>query len=440
MVYFKMFFKKKEEYSMKKMFIFFCLVTMLIGVSACKENREEPKEFKQGDVVVEEGIIYTYYTYKELYETAIPFVEEDSPKSYYNYYYYDMSSYKEQPAIVPFEGQLVEFNHVSEYRVLYNSDVFYNFLTYTNPIYSPQNAYFYRLIDYFSPKVLGEGFIVTGYTEEVKKNVEIPTKIGDTPVIQVGFKAFENAPIETFTFMENNPLNVNDTVYNIIHPFAFSHCENLTTIKTNARILSMGISHCPNLEEIYSITPTTDCSLYNLPKLKCIADCNPHPIQSEYPRYSFENGSTFNEEEFITLYCSSGFRKSSIYLCPNLSEIAGHSLSRRNNVVYIYNDIPYYAFDNYTIVLKDFLFTNLSYEKYCCALYNTENEIYLPYINNGLNYNGELSIDPESEAIKEEEDAFYVTTAYPKIIEGATFYVADAYEEPIVLKIPKKSF
>ena len=106
---------------MKKVFLLFCIFCMLLGVSACKKKKEEPKEFKQGDVVTKDGIIYTYYTYEELYETAIPFVEEDSPKSYYNYYYYDMSSYKEQPAIVPFEGQLVEFRYVDGYSVLYLS-------------------------------------------------------------------------------------------------------------------------------------------------------------------------------------------------------------------------------------------------------------------------------------------------------------------------------
>ena len=414
---------------MKKLLIFLCLATMLIGVSACKEKKE-PKEFKQGDVVIEEGIIYTYYTYKELYETAIPFVEEDSPKSYYNYYYYDMSSYKEQPAIVPFEGQLVEFEYVSGYRVLYNPEVFYNFLTYTNPIYSPQTAYFYRLIDYFSPKVLGEGFIVTGYTEEVKKNVEIPTEIENTPVIQIGFKAFENAPIETFTYLYYNPPYPTISVYNLIHPFAFSNCENLTTIKTDARVLSMGISNCPNLEEIYYITPTTDCSLYNLPKLKKIVDCRPYPIYSTSDGY----GST----DFVRLYGTcGGLRKSLIYLCPSLSELTGDNLERRNNAIYL-GGLPYYVFDDYTILLRDLFFTNFSCEKLCCALYNKDNEIYLPYINNGLNYNGGLFLDPESKAIIEKEDAFYVTTAYPKIIEGGNHFIEDEYDEAIVLKIAKK--
>ena len=413
---------------MKKVFLLLCIFCMLLGLSACKEKKEEPKEFKQGDVVTKDGIIYTYYTYEELYETAIPFVEEDSPKSYYNYYYYDMSSYKEQPAIVPFEGTLfVE----DSFPVTYYPDVFYNFLTYSDPIYSPQTAYFYRLIDYFSPEVLGEGFIVTGYTEDIKKDVEIPMEMENTPVIQIGFKAFENAPIETFTYLCYKKPYATFPVYNIIHPFAFSNCENLKTIKTDARVLSMGISNCPNLEEIYYITPTTDCSLYNLPKLKRIVDCRPVPIKTYDAK---EDGY----ECHVLLHSTSGLRKSSIYLCPNLSEITGKNLSKRDNVVYYSSYYPYYVFNDYTIMLRDVYFTNLNSDKYGYVLYNKDNEIYLPYINNGLNYKGNLFLKPESEAIKEEEDAFYVTTAYPKIIDGADSYAGEEYDEPIILKIPKK--
>ncbi|MDE7161665.1 MAG: hypothetical protein K2N65_02775, partial [Anaeroplasmataceae bacterium] len=414
---------------MKKLLMLICASCMLLGLTACKEKKEEHKEFKQGDIVIEDGVIYTYYSYENLYESIIPFVEEDTPKSYYNYYYYDMSSYKEQPAIVPFEGDLVESYDVSySHQVLYNSNVFYNFLTYSNPIYSPQTAYFYRLIDYFSTQILGEGFIATGYTEQIKKDVDIPTEIENTPVIQIGFKAFENAPIETFTFMGNDLVERNHIIYNIIHPFAFSNCENLKTIKTNARVLSMGISNCPNLEEIYYITPTTDCSLYNLPKLKSIIDCNPLSIFLDYMVYFPEYRYTGTYYMDIRFYgACSGLRKSSIYLCPNLSELTGKDLSRRNNVVYIDRYTPFYAHENYTIMLRDEDFTNFSYRKRQYKLYNNNNEIYLPYLNNGLNYKGELFLDSESEAIKEEEDAFYVTTAYPKIIEGANFYNDDEY-------------
>ncbi|MDE7161289.1 MAG: hypothetical protein K2N65_00870, partial [Anaeroplasmataceae bacterium] len=283
----------------------------------------------------------------------------------------------------------------------------------------------------FSPKVLGEGFIVTGYTKDIEKDVEIPREIENTPVIQIGFKAFENAPIETFTYLYSNPPYPTISVYNLIHPFAFSNCENLATIKTDARVLSMGISNCPNLEEIYYITPTTDCSLYNLPKLKRIVDCRPYPIYSTKDGY----GST----DFVWLYGThtGGLRKSLFYNCPSLSELTGYNLERRKNVVYI-GGVPYYAFDNYTIMLRDLLFTNFNCDSLCCALYNQENEIYLPYINNGLNYKGNLFLKPESEAIKEEEDAFYVTTAYPKIIDGADSYAGEEYDEPIILKIPKK--
>lgn len=427
---------------MKKIFLILSVFCVLLGVTACQSKK--PKELKQGDEVIKDGVIYTYYTYEELYESAIPFAEEDTPKPYYNYYYYDMSSYKEQPAIVPFKGVIVEnynpprIDGILRYPREYYPDVFHNFLIYSDVHYSPKTAYFYRLIDYFSPTYVGEGFIVTGYTKDLKKDVEIPSMIENVNVNQIGFKAFENAPMETLTFLpEYYQSNWGGIVYDIIHPFAFSNCENLKTIKTAARVLSMGISNCPNLEEIYYISPTTDCTLYNLPKLKKIIECHPEMILSNHLFY--DEKETFHEFDKVNLYNTGGIRKSAFFLCPNLKEITGNKLSRRNNVVFIYSTLPYYAFDDYTIMLQDWFFSGFEYDNPIVASYNEENELYLPYLNNGLNYKGELFIDPESKNIKEEANAFYVTTSYPKIVEDAVFY-EEEYEDQVVLKILKKGF
>lgn len=210
------------------------------------------------------------------------------------------------------------------------TEIFLKFLKYSDPVYSPQTAYFYRLKDFFSLDLLGEGFIVTGYTKDLKKQVEISKLVEEKPVLQIGFKAFENAPMESFTFISKSdylPLP------GIIHPYAFSNCENLSMIKSDCRVLSMGISNCSKLEEIYNITPTTDCSLYNLPSLIRIKDCDPRPIESQMgDRYTG-----------LAIRATSGLRKSSIYLCPNLSVLTGTMLSKRNNVIFYGSQFPYYT-------------------------------------------------------------------------------------------------
>lgn len=404
---------------MKKILYAVCIFVSMLTLISCRP-KNTIKVFNQGDMITKDGIVYTYYDKDTLYKTSIPFVEEAKYKPYYNYYYYDMSDYKDQKEIIPFEGDLML---ESIHPRAFNSEIFLKFLKYSDPVYSPQTAYFYRLKDFFSLDLLGEGFIVTGYTKDLKKQVEIPKLIEGKPVLQIGFKAFENAPMESFTFISKSdylPLP------GIIHPYAFSNCENLSMIKSDCRVLSMGISNCSKLEEIYNITPTTDCSLYNLPSLIRIKDCDPRPIESQMgDRYTG-----------LAIRATSGLRKSSIYLCPNLSVLTGTMLSKRNNVIFYGSQFPYYTFDHYDLMLKDIFFNIPGDDAYkFVACYDEHNELYLPFLNHGLNYKGTLFLDPLSEKVEMEEDSFFTYITYPKIEEGMTYFTKDSFHEPIYLKL-----
>ncbi|MCM1131482.1 MAG: hypothetical protein NC310_05270 [Roseburia sp.] len=412
---------------MKKILVFIFLGMVSLTVISCGNKNEEPKDFKQGDEVIKDGVIYTYYDEENLYEKEIPFVEEENYKSYYNYYYYDMSDVKNKKKITTFEGNLLAYDKLAN-RYHFNPIPFQNYLEKCDLAFSPSIAEYYRIKDYFSPNFLSNGFVITGYTKDLPKDVVIPKKVYDIKVIQIGYKAFENALMETFTFLTDALIN-NEIHFELIHPFAFSNCPNLVDLKASARVLSMGISNCPKLEKISYITPTSDCSLYNLSSLTSILDCNPQPIES------------FVDDDYhskVCFYQTWGFVKSSIYLCPKLEKITGESLTRRNRVVYR-GSFPYYAFDTYEIVLKDLYFIVKGYEKAYTITYNKETlELNLPYLNTGLNYTGEIYKDLESTLIEEKEDAFYITISYPKISEELTDWPKDDFNDPIVLKISKK--
>ncbi|MCM1131483.1 MAG: hypothetical protein NC310_05275 [Roseburia sp.] len=408
---------------------------LLLGLSACegKQNSKlESKEFRQGDKVVESGLVFTYYTHEYLYEEVIPFVEEENYKSYYNYYYYDMSDYSTLPPIYSsFEGALWagrDYEGLHQGKSLFHPETFYDFLRFCEPNHSPTSAYFYRLRDYFGYSLWNDCFIVTGYTEDLKEDVVIPSVIQDVPVMQVGFKALENAPMKSLTFLSND---ASPTSYTLIHPYAISRCQNLKEIKTDAKVLSMGISNCFNLERICYISLVSDCSLYNLPKLISLKDCD--------ARTYFDKQAPTAEE--ITFHNTSGVRKSSIYNCPNLIEITGYPLTSYKGVVYYDGLYPYYAlYDQYTLTLKDEYFSDLSWNSYTCLTYNLDTmELYLPFLNQGLvnKKNCTIKLDSQSKKIIEEEDGYYVSVAYPKIVKLSKYY-SSLYEEPVYLKIISK--
>ncbi|UKI49985.1 MAG: hypothetical protein L6U99_00550 [Clostridium sp.] len=74
-----------------------------------------------------------------------------------------------------------------------------------------------------------------------------------------------------------------------------------------------------------------------------------------------------------------------------------------------------YAYNNYRLVLSDSLLLRDDNNKMILSICYDENtkEAYLPFLNNGLNNKGSISIDPNSKLITEEEDGYYIKASYP---------------------------
>lgn len=418
----------------KKIVLFLSMFFLSFSLLSCKNKQKEKKVYEEGDQIIQNGIVYTYYTQETLYMEPIPFVEEENYKPYYNYYYYDMSDVKNQNAIdIRFRGRLKGM-YGQGYLNFY-PETFYDYLRYTDPIHSPTDAYFFRLGDFLSSidtykfevddsdNTLEGGFVVTSYTEKLQENVVVDMVIDDIPVLHIGYKAFENAPMKTFEFTSSL---VQDVVF--IHPYAFSSCQNLEKVTTNACVLSMGICNCPKLKIIEKIRLSSDCSLYNLQNLRYLYDLDARPLRPL-------NSSGYSDHGF---YQSIGIRKSSIYLCPKVN-LMGRELKEKDHVYY-YKDFPYYCrYDRFKITLKDEYFTNLRYDNYACITYNPETmQMYLPFLNSGIKeFKCEIEIDPNSKHIEQREDGYYVQVRFPKIERGLKFY-SEEYLDSIELKIIPK--
>lgn len=398
-------------------------------MTSCKEKNIE-KEYQQDDQVIEDGVIYTYYTRVKLYDEHIPFMDEEKYKPYYNYYYYDMSDVKNQKKIVSFNH--FPYSNGNGLGEKYgDADVIEGFLKNCSTLYSPTEAYFFRLRDYIEEtaqrKTIQGGFLATGYTKNLKKDVIIPKSIREKPVLGIGFKAFQNAPMESLV------LQVEEWPGVILHPFAISKCPNLKYLDLSYCItLSMSISNCPNIEKIKDIRLGYDCTLYNLPKLKEIDGLN-----------TYINRGIADMWFPLTL----GIRKSAIYLCPNFEKVRqrlykANNVMRRGNALYVGENesIPVYVFDDYEIILFDEWYKYLSFDNYLLsACYDEETlQMYIPAINNGLDYKGKFYVASNSKLYIEKEDGYYANIAYPKIIEGVEVFPTEK-NDPILLKIAPKS-
>lgn len=365
--------------------IFFVLFILVCMSCSKKEN-----EFNEGDQYIEDGIIYTYYNL----DIERPFKKEAN-ENFYNQYYYDMSNIETLSDVDLFPEHS---ENSGDYW-----DVLYKY--YSSPLYAPIDAVSYKLNDMYD---LEKGFIVTGYTNDVSSDVFIRGKIKDEYVYGIGFKALTLAPIKSIKIMNEH--------FFIIHPYAFDGCNELLDIKTRKDkviVLSMGISNCNNLKYISGITLFSDCSLYNLNSLVSLEFLN----DLKHDRYGSIIGT--------------GLRKSSIYLCPNLKEInlvntssivwsgSNYSFVYHQDGNYIsFNSIPFYVFDNYKIELSDKLYTKYQGGFIC---YDENNNAYLPFLNNGLNYVGEITIAEGSEKFSLEDGHIYFNFDKPDI-QNQLFY------------------
>lgn len=243
------------------------------------------------------------------------FKDEENYKSYYEYYYYDMSDYQNQ----------------KEMKSIYYSDGLNVKDSYL--VNKPTTAYYFRLCNTFLP--VGDGFIIKGYTDKLPKDVLIPQFLFGKPVRQIGFKAFENAPMETFKIFD-------DFGDRIVHPYAFSNCKNLKSIWiTEAYYLSMSINNCESLEDVGGFfKPFGDCVCYNLPNLV------------SFWGVSFDS---FANHSPIFYLCQGGIRKSYFYKCPKLVELSSSVTSSaldyytENNVIYTPRGVPIHVLNNYEV-------------------------------------------------------------------------------------------
>ncbi len=401
------------EKEMKKIILLFLAILSVLTMVSCKKEKEDintPKEFKTGDIVTYNGVIYEYLDMlndiRNLKgEEAIKyfFKEEEDYKAFYSTYYLDMSDYKNQPTLKDDPNIL---------------DLEWDFSGYHSPKYSPTlpyafyvPSYFYDG-DFFEIELYEKGsFIVKGYTEDLPKDVVIPERIHGKRVSQIGYRAFENAPMLTLTLESNT--------FRLIHPYAISHCNNLKEITGLGCVMSMGVSNCENLEYINKISPTMDCSLYNLPMLEKIENFH----------FFLNDGYPFPE----ICYGLGGIRKSYFYNCPRLSSITGetreHSitLSTTFNTVFINlgltdSSIPLYVYNHYTAIIDDRVFTEAGEWVYT-VLYNPDTlEAYVPFLNDGLEKEGTILFRHHKqgpEAVTEDETGIYINATYRDPIYNA---------------------
>ena len=390
---------------MKKIILLFLAILNVLTIVSCKKEKEDintPKEFKTGDIVIYNGVIYEYLDmFKDINSLSgkealeYVFTEEEDYKAFYSTYYLDMSDYKNQPKL-KYDPNIM--------------DLEWDFSQYHSTNASPTRPYAFYIPTYFYDESFfkhereeGGSFIVKGYTENLPKDVVIPMRIHGKRVSQIGYRAFENAPMLTLTLESNT--------FRLIHPYAISHCNNLKEITGLGCVMSMGISNCENLEYINEISPTMDCSLYNLPMLEKIENFH----------FFLNDGYPFPE----TCYGLGGIRKSYFYNCPRLSSITGETeehnitLSTTFNTVYINfwyrHSIPLYVYNHYTAVIEDSVFTDIGTWVYT-VLYNPDTlEAYVPFLNDGLEKEGTILFRHHKqgpEAVTEDETGIYINATY----------------------------
>ncbi len=387
---------------MKKVILSFLSCMLIFILISCKEKEsiDTPKEFQTGDIVEYNGVIYDYMDIFEDITTlsgnaALEYVfeEEENYKSFYCVYYLDMSEYKNQPKLR--EDQMIL--ECSSLAVLGEND----FDRRNNPKYSPIDPYAFFVPSYLDwgsefPEIVRGSFIVKGYTEELPEDVIIPQTIHGKYVGQIGYKAFLNAPMRSLEWKGKG----------YVHPYAISNCNQLETITfTRGLVMSMGISNCSSLKTICEMSPTMDCSLYNLSSLE---------LNDKFS-FHYSHNSWFNHH---TAYGMGGLRKSFFYNCPALEEITGRYIEKAFNTIYYSASqvapIPIFVLKNYTVIVTDYLYYKI--EDYNgTLLYNPDTlEAYVPFLNDGLEKEGVIMFKNSSgeNTVMENEKGIYVHAVY----------------------------
>ncbi|MCL2521286.1 MAG: leucine-rich repeat domain-containing protein [Erysipelotrichales bacterium] len=235
---------------------------ILTGVISFK-NYEELIEYKNGDEVIRNGIVYTFVDLDELWgrnEVRVYDFNINDKLLFHHFYYFNMSDNKQEP-ITPFK----QFNH---WELRDDPD-------YDGPLLTEIALMYYRRArnDFFNLVHLIEaftehrqaGFFVSGFTSRVGRNVRVPESIHGNNVIGVGYRAFENSNIRMFSF--------ESSLGGVILPYAFDNSNELReiTLPDNSLLLSKSISNLARLERIHGANRPMEASLYNLPVLESIS-------------------------------------------------------------------------------------------------------------------------------------------------------------------------
>ncbi len=387
---------------MKKIILLFLAILSVLTLVSCKKEEDinTPKEFKTGDIVTFNGVIYEYIDiYKDIPlkgEEAKEYIfeEEENYKAYYNYYYLDMSDYKNQPKLREDKSLLDPWSFRENFNTVKNSPI--------EPYAFFVLSYLERIVEY--PETTNGSFIVKGYTEDLPENVIIPEKIHGKYVSQIGYRAFENAPMKT--------LSANTVNY--VHPYAISQCNHLKEINLNgSSLMSMSICNSKNIEKITGIRVSMDCCLYNLPKLAKLEDT--------CPLYYLEESWGY----YHNCYGLGGIRKSFFYNCPRLESITGKDYYTSREIQTVANTVyldygneyafPIYVYKNYTAVIDDVVFTDAGRWDYT-ILYNPNTlEAYIPFLNDGLEKEGMILFrhhEQGPESVMEDETGIYINATY----------------------------
>ncbi|MDE6584329.1 MAG: leucine-rich repeat domain-containing protein [Anaeroplasmataceae bacterium] len=374
---------------MKKIVLSLLFLFIILITSSCEKpvDINEERSFVHQETVEYDGVIYEYYDRNKVVpnledkSTEYMFCEEEDYKAYYDYYYYDMSDYKNQKEMKP----LSSMDYIN--KQAFDSDI----------ELSPTSAYYYRVSSVLSPQensVNNNGFIVKGYTEDLAKNVKIPDSLFGHKVRQIGFKAFENAPMETFYWHPSGE--------GFVHPYAFNNCNNLEKMYFgyDINIASMGISNCARLQQIKGrLCVLGDCVCYNLPNLISVEDISFGHIEMIDYRFCSNQG---------------GIRKSIFYKCPKFENIEDSRYVKIDNVIYAVGYIPIFVLDNYVVRLSESGFKKN--KNIFSVLYNPDTlEAYLPFLDDGLDKKGTFIIPENSDVFVVEDDGIYAYVSYENI-------------------------
>ncbi len=344
------------------------LIMLLLTLASCNSADEE-KDYEVGDKVTLKGIEYEYVDFKELdEENLICYSSSNKDLSYHDVYYVDMTTSAQNDKMNSFEN-----NGDNERQISLEQLVVRNFLYETTKVVAP-TFYFENLT----------GFLAVGYTAKAPSNVVIPESIGDVSVIGAGYNAFNGASFETISFLSE---------LNIVLPYAFSECDDLTSIKFNVKksdktldqesypstndkritesntvLMSCAISNCDNLVKVDGFNFAFDASFNNLQSLKEVVNAHMYRGLYNYVDTSKYTGYLYD-------YISDGLNKALFYKCPNIEMIAGTNVSFSNNVFYFSSGMPIYLKEDAEVYLND-IQTQFK-------LLNSDDTMILPYLNVG---------------------------------------------------------